>query len=339
MLEIAKSGAEAEINLHKTLGKFLDKIEKGDQPKIFALVRRLNEAVEEQRLSSLADEILNYKPSFFERMMGALNKKKLAQALDRAWEEVRLRAAGRTKTLNSVIAQMEKELEAEQRRLEAELRNQEELKEAYREHFVEYALVVAYMSSWVAKGRQEIASAEAAGADETTLRLLREKQQALESRALALESIMTRLPADQLTIRMLENAGISTLQETTTTAAARFASIKMTLLTIHGTLVTQGVQRLAEQGAALDANLQSVRAKLMKDVVITAANAPGENRQREAEGLRRIVSDTRELVDLVDKAEAANQQKFEQARAITQQARQDLAELGAIIRPDIPLQS
>ena len=57
---------------------------------------------------------------------------------------------------------------------------------------------------------------------------------------------------------MLENAGLSTLQETMTTAAGRFASIKMTLLTIHGALVTQGVQRLAEQGAALDANLLAI---------------------------------------------------------------------------------
>ena len=112
----------------------------------------------------------------------------------------------------------------------------------------------------------------------------------------------------------------------------------MTLLTIHGALVTQGVQRLAEQGAALDANLLAARSALMKDVVGKAANAPGDNRLAEANGLKKIVADTRELVQIVDRAVEANKQKFEAARSITQQARQELAELGASIRPDLPLQ-
>ena len=34
----------------------------------------------------------------------------------------------------------------------------------------------------------------------------------------------------------------------TTTASSRFASIKMTLLTLHGALVTQSVQQLADVG-------------------------------------------------------------------------------------------
>jgi len=148
---------------------------------------------------------------------------------------------------------------------------------------------------------------------------------------------MTRLPSDQLTIRMLENAAISTLQETTTTAAGRFASIKMTLLTIHGVMVTQGVQRLAQQGANLDANLSQVRAMLMKETVATAANAPGDNRLAEAQRLRQLATDTRELVAIVDRAKETNRQKFETARALTQQTRQELVQLGAVIRPDAPL--
>ncbi|MGT2467579.1 hypothetical protein ACVOMV_25975 (plasmid) [Mesorhizobium atlanticum] len=63
---------------------------------------------------------------------------------------------------------------------------------------------------------------------------LRDKLRLLESRALALEGTYTRLPADQMVIQQIEQAGITTLQETATTVAARFASIKMTLLSIHG---------------------------------------------------------------------------------------------------------
>jgi hypothetical protein len=337
LLDIAKLGSEAEVALHRTLGGFLDKIEKGEQPKIFTLVSRLGEAVDAQRLPALADEILNAKPSFMERLAGMFSKKALARAMQRAFEEIRLRAAGKTKTLNDVLKAMETELADEQRRLEGELRTQEQLKESYREHFRQFGVVVAFMLAWLAQSRDEVQRAAAQGADATELRALNEKLQALESRTLALEGTLTRLPADQLTIRMLENAGIATLQETMTTASSRFASIKMTLLTIHGTLVTQGVQRLAEQGAALDANLLAVRSALMKDVVDKAATAPGDNRLAQAEGLKKIVADTKELVAIVDRAAENNQKKFQAAREITVQARRDLAELGAAIRPDLPL--
>lgn len=336
-LEIAKIGADAEAALHRTLGSFLDKIEKGEQPKIFTLVNRLSEAVDEQRLPALADEILNAKPSLMERISGAFSKKALQKAAERAWEEIRMRAAGKTKTLNDLIKGMEKELETEQRRLEGELRVQEQLKDSYREHFTSFALVVAFSESWLAQSKQQLEQAIANGADATTQRLMNEKIQALESRSLALQNTLTRLPSDQLTIRMLENAGLSTLQETMTTASGRFASIKMTLLTIHGALVTQGVQRLAEQGAALDANLLAVRSALMKDVVTKAANAPGDNRLADANGLKRVVEETRELVQIVDRAAESNRQKFDAARTITQQARQELLALGAEIRPDLPL--
>jgi len=260
-MDIAKIGSEAEAELHRTLGSFLDRIEKGEQPRIFTLVKRLSEAVDEQQLPALADEILHAKPTLWERIVGAFSRKSLSRALQRAYEEIRLRAAGKTRTLNDLMKGMERELEQEQRRLEGELRAQEELKESYRRHFVDFAVVVAFMTSWLDKARTEVQQAIAAGADTATQRALADKLQALESRTIALENTLTRLPSDQLTIRMLENAGLATLQETTTTASGRFASIKMTLLTIHGALVTQGVQRLAEQGAALDANLLAVRQK------------------------------------------------------------------------------
>jgi hypothetical protein len=75
----------------------------------------------------------------------------------------------------------------------------------------------------------------------------------------------------------------------------------------------------------------------MKDVVTKAANAPGDNRLADANGLKKIVQETRELVQIVDRAAESNRQKFEAARGITQQARQELLALGAQIRPDLPL--
>ncbi|GAA0767129.1 hypothetical protein LRH25_28115 [Ideonella azotifigens] len=338
MLDIAKLGGEAEQSLHRTLGQFLDRIEKAEQPRIFKLVAGLSEAVESEKLDALADKILNAQPSAMERFMGMFNKKTLSKAMSRAYEEVRLAASGKSKKLSDLIKTMEVELQQEQQRLDGEVRNLEQLKNAYRERFVEFAQVAAFLMGFVNKARAELGEAISNGADSGTVATLQDKLQALESRALAIESTLSRLPSDQMVIRQLQNAGISTLQETTTTASSRFASIKMTLLTIHGALVTQGVQRLAEQGAALDANLLAVRSKLMTEVVGKAATAPGDNRLAQARQLQAIVADTRQLVGIVEQARAKNTQSFEQARQIFAQARQDMAQLGAVIRPDLPAQ-
>lgn len=334
LADIPRLGNEVEASLHRVLGQFLDRVEKAEQPRIFKLVAALGEAVEAEKLGELADRILNAKPSFMEKLVGLFNKKSLTQAMSRAFEEVRLLASGKSKRLSDLITGMEQDLRQEQSRLSTEIQVLEQIKQHYQEKFVEFGMAVALMHTLLARGRNEVAQAELDAVDVQQASDLRDRLQALESRTLALEGVLTRLPSDQLVIRQLQNAGISTLQETTTTAAARFASIKMTLLTLHGALVTQGVQRLAQQGADLDQNLLAVRSKLMKEVVGNAATAPGDNRLAQARQLQSIVADSRSMVELVEQARTKNQQAFEQAREIFVQMRGEMLSLGVAIRPD-----
>ncbi|MDN5750920.1 MAG: HAD family hydrolase, partial [Pseudonocardia sp.] len=58
-------------------------------------------------------------------------------------------------------------------------------------------------------------------AAQARVRELQDKLRLLESRALALEGTYTRLPADQMVIQQIEQAGVATLQETATTVASR----------------------------------------------------------------------------------------------------------------------
>jgi hypothetical protein len=162
---------------------------------------------------------------------------------------------------------------------------------------------------------------------------IHDKLQALESVALSRETMMTRLPAEALIIRQLQNAGISTLQELTVTMGDRFASIRMTLLGIHGANLVRNVQRLGQANANLDNQLQEARAKLMGAVVSTAANAPGNNRVEQANNLKRVVTDTQSLQAVVEAAREANRIKFDEARAIMSEARKELLALGQQITP------
>ena len=158
---------------------------------------------------------------------------------------------------------------------------------------------------------------------------LKDKLRLLESRALALEGTYTRLPADQLVIQQIEQAGIATLQETATTVASRFASIKMTLLSIQGAFAVKSVQQLAGRQARLDKQLTELRGRSLKDVAVSAAQAPGDNRLAHAEQIEQIIATTNEIHGLVAAARKTTEEKFEQARQKFAAARQELATLAS----------
>ena len=335
---VATLGSGAEVDLHRTLDGFLARINQLESPRLFKLVTELNDAVGKENLPELADRILNGKLSLGDRLRGMFSKKAIQKAISDAWEETMRLVQGRTKTLVDLVNSMERELRTEQAKLTSEITSMDQLKDAYRQRFNDFIIEVAFMSAFLEQAKVQVAQIEQTCdpqnmVEKRDLDELHDKLQALESRTLALEGTLTRLPADQLVIRQLQNAGISTLQETSTTAASRFASIKMTLLTLHGAMVTTSVQKLAGQGAALDKNLTDVRGKLMSEVVTTAANAPGDNRVAQAEQLRGIVAETANLANIVEQARENNKQKFEQARQMFDSARQEMLALGQQVRP------
>lgn len=339
--DIATLGSEAERGLHQTLDSFLAHIDRFENNRLFTLFERLRQDVDREDLPALAGRILHNPPTRWQQVLGLLNKKALARALAQGWEETRRLASGATRTLSDKVGQLENELALEQRRLEGEIDTLEALKQAYRVQLDAFVSATGVLQALTAQAQQQVRTLEQAahtGGAPPPFELdeARHRLQALQSRALAVEGTLSRLPSDQLVIRQLQNAGLATWQETTTTAAARFASIKMTLLTLHGALMTQGVQRLASQGQALDDNLGAVRSQLMREVVTTSAHLPGENRLAQARQLQAIVADSQALQDIVVQARSANAARFEQARQLLAQARQDMLALSQPLRPDLP---
>lgn len=338
--DIATLGSSAEASLHQTLDGFLLHIDRFENTRLFNLFDALRQDIDQEDLPALADRILNSPLTVWQRVMGALNKKALSRTMAAAWDETRRIASGKTRALSDKVNKLEAELATEQKRLENEINTLEQLKLAYRERFDEFVTATGFLKALTTTASEQVSSAEKTASPSSPQQMFeldeaRHKLQALQSRALALEGTLSRLPSDQLVIRQLQNAGLATWQETTTTAAARFASIKMTLLTLHGALMTQGVQRLASQGKALDDNLNAVRSQLMREVVSTSANLPGDNRLAQAQQLQAIVAESHTLQNIVLQARQANILKFEQARQLMAQAQQDMLALGQQLRPDL----
>ena len=341
--EIALLGHEEEASLHQVLDGFLLRINRFDNPQLFTMVQKFGEAVEGQKLDQLADKIMDSKPGLLDNVLGFVRTKKSREAaLTRVMEETQQILRGSTDTLLEAVKAMEIEMQSQQKGLSDEIDSLELLKDAYRQQFRKFATAAALQSAFLAQAQQAVAARTAQAdltdpAKKAEIDELTDKLQALESRALATEGVLTRLPADQIVIRQLQNAGLATLQESTTTASQRFASIKMTLLTLNGVMVTQRVQRVSAQNAALDKNLAAVQQKAMGQVVATAANAAGDSRLAQATQLQDIVKGTKEMLTVVEQGRVANAQKFAQTRTMFDAARKDLLGLGQQVLPGKPL--
>lgn len=331
--EITMLGHDAERSLTQTLDGFLTNIDRAKNPKLFALFDRLQDGVVDAKLPELLVQIQNGDKSLKARIAGIFSKKALAKAAQDAYQATCDLVAGRTKSLTSVMNSLETELATALQELLGELHNMETLKENYRDRIDDFAIATAVTHAFVQQARQfvegkrQLQLANPDALSQSDLQEYEVKLELLESRALALEGVYSRLPADQLVIQQIQSAGVQTLQETATTATARFSSIKTTLIALHGALQVKGVQQLAAKNADLDRQLAQVRGSLMKEVVTTAANAPGDNRLEQARQLQALITLTGEVHDLVERARQENTKKFAAASTMFASARSDLANL------------
>lgn len=334
--DVIRIGLDAEQALQRTLDGFLARLDKNSASAVFELFGRLEKGVEDANLPEILDRIQNgEKPGLIGSFFGKFRGKSPEEVAQELMAEIGDLITGRTKTLADQMMKLEGELSGEMQKLFSELQVLDALKRSYAEHFGNFTVAAAVSRAFLERARAYVAAEEATlvlGDVVAQARLLEhhDKLNLLESRALALEGTYTRLPADQLVIQQIEQAGIATLQETATTVASRFASIKMTLLSIHGAFAVKSVQQLAGRQAKLDRQLTELRGRALKDVAVTAAAAPGDNRLAQAQQIEQIIATTREIHGLVATARASTEEKFDQARQKFAAARQELSKLATV---------
>ncbi len=333
--DVIKIGLEAEQALQRTLDGFLARLDKNTAAKVFALFGQLEQGVEDAKLPEILDKLQNgEKPGLLVGLIGKLRGRRADEVASDLMAEIGDLISGRTRTLADRMMKLETGLSTEMQTLFGELQALDTLKKSYGSHFGDFTVSAAVARAFLAKAQTYVAAQEAAlnAADPVAsarLMELKDKLRLLESRALALEGTYTRLPADALVIQQIEQAGVATLQETATTVASRFASIKMTLLSIHGAFAVKNVQQLASRQAKLDTQLTELRGRALKDVAVAAAKAPGENRLAQAQQIEQIIATTNEIHGLVAAAKKTTEEQFEQARQKFAAARAELASLSS----------
>lgn len=342
-LAIAELEAEADRAFTAVLNAFLEKIQRADDPRLFALFSQLQKDVDKAKLGDLADKILTGDVGLLEKAKAFFTRNGLAKAAEAAREELSNLVRSTTSTLAGEIRKSSEELDKKLGALRTEVGTQEDIKNAYRERLADFTLAAAVTRAFVEMSRSVVQEAETKLAQtvnpspeqQAEVEELRARLQIADSCAIAKEGTLTRLSADQLVIRQLQDAAIATYIETLVTASSRYNSIRMTLLTIHGALQVKNVQDLQRAGASLDQNLANVRGKLMTDVVTAAANAPGDNRVAQAKQIKDIVTEVGEIQKIVATARTANEQKFLAARTSLEESRHAMVELAKQVRPQV----
>lgn len=330
--DILMMGHSAELSLTDTLDGFLSGVERAKNPKLFALFDRLQKGVEDAKLPDLLAQIQSGSIGFKARVLSWMSKKAVVDATRSAYEATCDLVSGKTQDLMGVIKVLEKELGQALNELLSELQRFNQLKGMYRQHINDFAVVAVVAHKFLESARVEVEKKRANVScmlEQSKLQEMENKLQLLESRTLALEGVFSRLPADQLVIQQVEAAGVQTLQETATTATTRFSSIKTALIALHGALQVKGVQQLTAKQADLDRQLGQIRGTLMKEVVTTAANAPGDNRLQQANQLQELIVLTGEMQKLIETSRQENLNKFEIARGMFAKARGELTQLSS----------
>ena len=324
--KMARLGTEPTETLNRTLGAYLDRVQKNENPQLFKLIDSVTEAVSAEKLDELATQLQSPKLGLMDRIMGSLSKKALQRSLDQAYEEVGRLARNKSKSLSDVINEKERTLQVEMAKLSDELRRMDSLRGDLGRSFMAFGEEVVFLKSALSKAQAQAPALKAAAGHNTMVTQdIDDKLQVLESVAISRETMMTRLPAEALVIRQLQNAGVNTLLELSVTSGDGFAGIRMTLLSIHAANMVGSVQRLGQANATLGSNLQRIRATVAGAVVEEAANAPGRNRLAQAQDLMKVVADTANLKTIVENAKVENAAKNAEAVALLSQARQTLA--------------
>ncbi len=332
LTDLAVLGNEAELALRQMLESFLGQINTMQNPQIYELLGRLSDGINKEDLPALADNILtpvSGKQKVFNLFRTSKGRQKVAEE---AWQRVQGLVRGKTKTLVDLLNGMEGELNQEVAKLAEAIGEWEKLKTAYGDCFDAFVVAVAFTSAYLGESKQSLKQLKDQVNPQNAQQMfalneLNDRLQQLESRELTLETVLRSIPARQLVIQQLQGAGVRTYQEVVSTSATKFSNIMSTLLELHAAMMVKGVQQLSQRGAELRDNLEEVNARLRREVVTAAANAPGDNRVAQAEKLKKIVDEEVELRNLVNSGRVQNTEKFAKAREILAQTQKALLAL------------
>lgn len=327
---LSTQGEASYKALNRTLDSYLQDVTQASQPQFFKLVDALSDEVEKQKLGEVAHAILTAKPSLADRFIGLFNRRHLRNATDKVFETLGNAAKLRTKSLADLVNAKEREMDADLQHLAARMTALSTVKVQLRDSFYAFGEDTARLYGLLAVAEAQLPHLLAASSrDLVAQKDLEDKVQALKSLAIARETMLTRLPAEALVMRAIENAGYSTLREVATDTRQQFAEVRLGLLKVNAAFEVKSVQRAHESTARLAKNLQDLSMELGTEVAVRAEQLPGENRLANAKHLQDFIQTFQSWSAKTAEARKKSDLEMAESVQVLSQVRNDLANCAA----------
>lgn len=338
LLAISTMANASEQSLHKAMDPFLDNINKYDNPALFRYIDKLQKDVNEADLPKIVKELNDIELGLFDKIKSFFNRKTPEQIRKEMIDKLMETFGFKTKTLKDSIDQIEQGIRKEMNDVTNQIGVLENLKTQYQQFVAQFAKETAFLYGLQKKSERQFEGLKAAHPDDTgRIREFETKLEALKSRALIVEGMLTKIPADQMLIRQIQEVGIKTLSETGSSMYSRFSSIKQTVIALHASMKNQDLQLAEASGRALDANLQSVNSMVLKNTAQVASTMAGTNRVHQAEQIQKLLDTVAEVEKIKEDGMRQNAENFTKARSMMEESRQKSLQLGIIVQPNKPL--
>jgi hypothetical protein len=325
--QIVMFGSEREKQLGGALDGLLVEITKGSSPVLFELFDKLKKGIETTNLPELEAKIReSQNTSVGQKLLKLVGMDNVAKRLKAANEEVEKMLKSKSTSLLQLTQSMEAQTNSECQKLISDTKKLHSLAEEFRKNITDFQVYVEAGRKILEQAKTELEQARAVAQSGNPLDIeaaerLAQKVELFENRQLALETILTRAPAELVAINLGIHASLQTLAETATGVLADFNSIKSELIKISVAHQIKGVQTLNNARRDLKGQLQAYGTQTLEEVSVNATKSQGLNRLEDATKLLDSAKSLRGISDKVAAEKANNEQRRLEARAKLEETR------------------
>ncbi len=339
LLEVSTMCQGTEKALSDSFNPFLEAINKFQNPAIFKYMNTLTKEIKDSDFPKLISDMEKVELSTFDKVINFFRSKSADEIKHEMIQELMNTLGIKTKNMSQVIGKMETDVQKDLQNVMTQVQVLEQSKANYQSFMHQFALETAFVFNALKKCEAEYAQLQVTAADDTgRLREYNTKLQALNSRELTIEGIMTDIPAQQMAIKQIQEACILSLSEISSNMWQQFCKIKGTLIQLNANMILKDVQQGAAARDNLEANLNELNRRIGTENMKVASTMAGKNRLKQANSITETLQHVAMLEQISRDGEAQNKQNFQEAANILAMNRQEALRLGLITQPNrVPL--
>lgn len=332
--ELVSNIGRAEFtNLNNKLKDFTSKMSVIKTPGLFTLIDELSKNVSDANLDSIWEKTVNAKPSVKARFLSLFSPSAIGNNLQTQYESVYKLLTERSKGLEVKLGDIERKLLQQKHEQENNIKALHGSFEMYFNSFQDVRKQFVFTLYLEEYYKQEIENYKQANpniSDINISRRLGEFQSVLsdiENKRLVLHGALIKFPIIVKQNENLINVCKNILKEIDNTLLNNFTSIRSNLMGLGISLNAQQALLGTNSAKLLDEQSSKLSMKINAELSIKAEKFAGESRLREAETIKNLVHQIKDLNGNIAKAKEENQQNIIKATDILNETTIELKQI------------